>query len=290
MQRKKIVGCVVDCDCNKIVGAEAMAVDCQGRMLDKCQTDEYGQFELKPSNTGEGTFILFKANGCQPVLTTADVVEKSSQIQLKAMNPAAKYMPALIIVALIAGIYAGEKERGDNAVGSVNYTPFILLAVLGAGGIALYMWLTGDSSPFKSGQAQNNSQTTATNTTATQQDAATLAAQGVNPTFTQSAFAQAANDIYSTATATWDSPLSQSDQDAIMWDVMNNINNAADLNALIAAFGTKKIGDNWYSVCFSLGFGCDAVGLGSFLKIALDSSHITEINNYLNSLNINYQF
>ncbi len=296
---KKIVGCVMGCN-QPIATAAVMAVDCNGRMLDKCTTDEAGQFELVSSVSNDETFIVITAPGYEQVMCEGSVFDDGGAVELSNGNnlPAKlsvdaakikKYFPLILTGAGVLGCYVGDKQlqkRGAR-VGKVNYTPIILLGGVGVLGYLAYKYLPGW---LQGGQSKNNDATTNANANAAAADKAANDAAGITQTISNSSAASAANTIYSTATATWATPLAQSDQDTIMWALLNNVNNAADLTAIITAFGTKSVGDNWYSICFSLGFGCDAVGLGQFLRLALDTDHINEINSYLSSMGINTQF
>jgi hypothetical protein len=178
--------------------------------------------------------------------------------------------------------------------GSADYILPIAL-VLGGGFLLYQLFKSGGLLNLTSGGGANNTGTAATNTAAAQATAAQLAAKGVVATITADQAASVANQIYTTG-------LGASDSSACI--TINNlltgaITNAADLNMIISAFGTKNIPSgnvtSWYNTCISLGINCTAVGLGGFISAiygAYDTTgqYLQNLDSFLTAQNVNFQF
>jgi hypothetical protein len=170
--------------------------------------------------------------------------------------------------------------------------PLAIGAVI-IGGAWLLLNKLGNILP-SSAQGANNQGTTDANTQAAAASASQTAAQGVSATLTPNQMAGIANDVNNLGIAA----SGPNDLGSIN-STLDQVNNIADLNGVIAAFGTKKIpaGDitAWYNTCLSLGINCTAVGLGAFIQAvyaAYDSTgnYLNTLNNYLYDQGINYQF
>lgn len=145
-----------------------------------------------------------------------------------------------------------------------------------------------------SGSSQNNQVTTSANTSAASQSQQLASSQGITQTLTPNEAAAIANEVYSLGISAQDS--------SALYQInsqLDQVNNIADLNAVISAFGTKQIPSgnitSWSNTCLSLGLNCQAVGLGAFVDIvyaAYDSSgnELNILNQYLRDQGINYQF
>ena len=168
-------------------------------------------------------------------------------------------------------------------IGSIDYTPIIVLGLLG--GVAY--WLLRPGGFLSSGNAQNNLGITAGNAASVSSDLQAAAANGSQQQQSSTALQAIATNIYNTGTADWTLPLSSSDQDSIVYQ-MSLIGTLTDLLLVIQDFGTKNVGTHWYSVCLSLGVGCTAVSLNQFLVMVLDSDHLAQVNSDLQGNGINY--
>lgn len=178
--------------------------------------------------------------------------------------------------------------------GAADYILPIAL-VLGGGFLLYQLFKPGGLLNLSTGSGANNSGTTAANAAAATSTAAQLSSQGINPTITADAAANVANQVYTTG-------LNASDSSACV--TINNlltgsINNAADLNLIISAFGTKNVPSGsitaWYNTCLSLGINCTAVGLGDFVHLiysAYDTTgqYLSNLDSFLTAQNITYQF
>lgn len=170
-------------------------------------------------------------------------------------------------------------------VGSIDYTPIIILGLVGGG---LY-WLLRPGGFLSSGNAQNNLGISSGNAASVSADLKAAAANGDVQQQSNTALQSIASSIYNTGTDTWDLPLPTQDQDNIVYQ-MSLIGTLTDLLIVIKDFGTKNLGTHWYSVCLSLGLGCTALDLNGFLHLVLDSDHLAQINSDLIGNGVNYQF
>ena len=166
----------------------------------------------------------------------------------------------------------------------------IVGALVGAGYLAWKYLIPA----LQNGNSANNATTTAANQTAAQQSAAQAAAAGIAPTLNANEMANIANQVYSLGK----NASGLSDLQEINGQ-LTQCNNIADLNGVIAAFGTKSIpsGDVTSSLntCFSLGIGCISVGLATFVDTIYGAydpsgSELETLNSYFSSQGINYTF
>ncbi len=136
---------------------------------------------------------------------------------------------------------------------------------------------------FGGDNGSNNEEIDKTTSDATASDLQKEQAAGGFQTVSDTQLANAAAAIYTAGIS------DTIDQDAIKWSIIQ-VNTNMDLLKLIQLFGTKKIAANAWSTCSLLGFNCQAVNLGAFVKVVLDNDHINDINNYLSAQGINYHF
>jgi hypothetical protein len=174
--------------------------------------------------------------------------------------------------------------------GAADY--IIPLAVVGGIGILAYFLVTKLGGLLTTSNSQNNKQTTDANASASAASQAQASAAGINPTLTPNQMAAIANQVYTLGTTGSDpSALTQINNQ------LTQVNNIADLNGIIAAFGTKEIAtsSSLLNSCYALGFNCTAVGLSAFVDLvyqALDSTggYLETLNEFLSAQNINFQF
>lgn len=121
---------------------------------------------------------------------------------------------------------------------------------------------------------------------------AALKQQGINPTSTDAQLQSLASQLWSLGTSedSAGSHASGSVEDDMIEAFENIVNNAADLYTVKNYFGTKSAATSTFSMCAFFGLGCQVYNLDSFLKLALDDTHIEELNNYLQQQGINYAF
>lgn len=176
--------------------------------------------------------------------------------------------------------------------GAADY--ILPIGLLLGGGYLLYQFFKPGGF-LSTGAGNNNSSVSTANSSAATQTAQQLAAQGIKPTITADSAANVANQVYTAG-------LNATDASACI--TINNlltgaINNAADLNLIVSAFGTKSIPAGnvtaWYNTCLSLGLNCTSVGLGDFVHSiygAYDSSgqYLSALDDFLTAQGISYQF
>lgn len=182
-----------------------------------------------------------------------------------------------------------EKRRVGADYGWVG--PVAVLAGIAGIGYLVYKYVIPS---LQSGNSANNAATTTANQTAAQQAQAQATAAGIQPTLNANEIAAIANEVYTAGK----NAASATDLEAITQN-LTQCNNIADLNGVIAAFGTKSIpsGDvtSNLNLCFSLGIGCISVGLDTFvvtIYTAYDPTgqSLENLNSYFTSQGINYQF
>lgn len=164
----------------------------------------------------------------------------------------------------------------------------ILGALVGAGFLVVKYLMPA----LQSGNSKNNEQTEAANSTAAQQSQQQASAAGIQPTLNANELAGIANEVYTLgANATDSTVLAQ------MNDQLTQVNNIADLNGVIAAFGTKAINASMssYSMCGLFGYNCQSMGLNAFVNLiygAFDASgsYKETLNGYFSDQGINYTF
>jgi hypothetical protein len=172
---------------------------------------------------------------------------------------------------------------GRKRMGSVDYTPIIMLGLIGGG---LY-WLFRPGGFLSSGNAQNNIDIASGNASSVEADLKNAASSGDQQQQSNTALQSIASTIYNTGTDSWDLPLSSSVQDSIVYQ-MSLIGTMTDLLLVFKYFGTKKLGTHWYSVCLSMGLGCTAMNLFQFLVFVLDTDHLKQVNDDLQGNGVNY--
>lgn len=169
-------------------------------------------------------------------------------------------------------------------MGSIDYTPFILIAALGIGGYFLYQAITGGglsnlfSGAGAKASAANQASIQATNASATAATQAQVTASGQQPTLTPSQLASNANSIFNDGIQ--GNPVPDSDQESIR-DTVIECNNTADWIGLVAAFGSRNVTDS--------NGNTHADDLATFLRGTLDSDYVESINDYFSNTQINAQ-
>lgn len=166
--------------------------------------------------------------------------------------------------------------------------PVAILAALGGLAYVAVKYLL----PGPSGNSANNQGATDANAAAAKAAAAAATAAGVQPTLNANEMAGIANEVYTLGANATDGSVLGS-----MNNQLTQVNNIADLNGVISAFGTKQINATMssYSMCAIVGLNCQAMGLQSFVDLIygafdIDGSYKQTLNGYLSSTNINYQF
>jgi hypothetical protein len=145
---------------------------------------------------------------------------------------------------------------------------------------------------LQSANSANNAATTQTNQTAAQASTAADAAAGIKPTLTPNQLAGIANAVYTAGSQATDyTGCSEINAQ------LEQLNNMADLNGVIAAFGTKEVNASMssYSLCSTLGLSCQALGFLAFCDLIyqnfdVNGQFLSSINQFFSDQGINFQF
>jgi len=185
-------------------------------------------------------------------------------------------LPAVATAAVLSGFDFGKIEWEKLVIPA---------AVIGGGYLVYKKFFAGGSiSP----QTSQNNQTIQDNQNSVASTISQLQNSGSNQTISDAQAAGIADSIWSIGSG---SSLTTAQQDQIRYLVMQ-ANTTLDLLAIIKAFGVKKINTNTFflNLCYLFGINCQSIDLPGYLKIALSSDEISELNQYLIAQNINYQF
>jgi hypothetical protein len=167
-------------------------------------------------------------------------------------------------------------------IGSVDYTPFILLGALGIGAYFLYSKLAGGSAA----SASNNAAIDQSTSSAVASDLATQQAAGTKQTLGNAQLSGMASEIYSLGTSS--TTLSSTDQDRVV-QIMSEVKTSVDLLVLQNYFGTKQA-STFFSSCNLMGIDCTSYDLSAWLNAILDAQHLAEVNQYLAMQGIVFSF
>jgi len=152
----------------------------------------------------------------------------------------------------------------------------VLLALVAGGAWYLFNKIGGGLETGTSANNQaidQNTQTTVTN------DQAAAAQQGIKQKLSDSTLNSLANTIFYMAG-------NGGDPGDIVQTVAQ-IDNYADWLRLVQLYGAKKLNTgSWYSPCSLIGLGCDAVDLGTTLKLVLPSDQLSSLNTYFSDQGI----
>jgi hypothetical protein len=166
--------------------------------------------------------------------------------------------------------------RHKRAVGKFDATDLIVPAIVIGAAYYLFTQVLGDS-----GTTANNSTVEANTTATVAADLAAAQAAGIKQTIPDSTLSSYADTLYQLMVA---DPIDQ----ASIFGIMIQPSNQVDFSRLEQLFGTRKANTGpWYSACALTSFQCDSVNLGTFLAVALDASHRSEVNSYYSMQGIN---
>jgi hypothetical protein len=183
----------------------------------------------------------------------------------------------------VLGACAACMLPGGVGIGKIDFSKYILPVGLVVGG---YLLLKNTSlfSSVKTGVTANNEATTAATRAALSSSIASAAAAGDLQTITTAELTSLANDIFTQGIA------STPNQDQIERDIIQ-VNTLTDLLQMMSAFGTREANTgSVFSICAMTGFNCAALDMATFVRAALDQTHLQAVNSYLQAQNINYQF
>ncbi len=271
------IGGGVSADSNGIFSISSPALDSGGQLL-------ISNIGYKSVIADPGTVVSTGLIGLDEQTASLDAATVTATIKKK------NYTPLLIGGAGLLLLAATSKKKRKARIGAINVN-WSDVAIKGGIAVGAYL-LVVKPILTKLGVFQSAAEKATTDA-----QAKALADAKTQATATGQSGAQYsadqytgwANDIFTTGINNW-----TKDPDQMMKIVNDviNVDTMVDLQQLITAFGTRttKLGVDPFSWCYTTGFGCPSVDLPTFLKLALDETHINYINGYLNDQKINYQF
>jgi hypothetical protein len=170
-------------------------------------------------------------------------------------------------------------------VGSIDYTPIVLIGALGLA--AYFLW--NKLFPGGSGAAQNeaNNATVAAGTTSSiQTDQASLKAAGGIQTLSNAEASGIASQLYDLGIS--GNPVSQTNQDKMVQLVIQ-ANTQLDLLAIEQYFQTKNA-NTGFSISNFFGSNNTSYDLSGWLNATLDPTHLATINEYMSAQGISMYF
>lgn len=279
--------------------ATVLVVGPGGNISQGASANGSGDFYLNSSALDTpGSRLQFSKVGYDSVIVDPSVILEQGYVQLDpdpatldAVTVTAKrpsYTGYIIAaVALLGvGIYVSSRKKRAIGEAQINYTPIILL---GLGGVGVYLLATNFSKLFGSGANQSNNSAVDSAVSDTNDQALRDAiAHGYAQTISQAQATSLANDIWNQAISS-SGTVSSAAQDRMVAD-FDHVATIADVYALKKAFGTRQGSGSFWSTCNFFGFNCQSLDLDTVMSLAMDQSHLDQINTYLSSRNINYQF
>ncbi len=165
-------------------------------------------------------------------------------------------------------------------VGSIDYTPFVLLGALGIGAYFLYTKFFGSG-----GNAANNQSIDQGTAQSVASDIASQQAAGAIQTLSNAEASGIATQLYNLGIGS----KSQTDQDKMVRLIIQ-ANTELDLLTIEKFFATKQAASSVFSTCYTLGIGCQSYDLATWLGTALDQQHLATVNNYFSSIGVYTSF
>jgi hypothetical protein len=166
-------------------------------------------------------------------------------------------------------------------IGSIDYTPFVLLGALGIG--AYFLW--SKLFPGGSGAAQNeanNAAITASTQGALQSDIATLQSQGATQTISNAEASGIASQLYDLGIS--GNPVPQANQDK-MQNLIIQVNSQLDYDTIAQYFGTKNA-NTGFSFSNLFGSNNTSYDLAAWLGATLDAAHLATVDQFFSAQGI----
>lgn len=163
-------------------------------------------------------------------------------------------------------------------IGSIDYTPFVLLGALGIA--AYFLWeklFPGGSGAQQN--AANNAGITASTQSALTADIAQLTAQGAVQTLSNAEASGIASQLYDLGISA--NPVAQPDQDKMVRLIIQ-VNSQLDYDAVAQYFATKSA-NTGFSLSNIFGSNNTSYDLAGWLGATLDASHQATVDNYFSS-------
>jgi hypothetical protein len=171
-------------------------------------------------------------------------------------------------------------------VGSIDYTPFLLLGALGVGAYFLWTKFFGSGGSGADQNAANNAAITASTATALQTDIAKLQAAGAAQTLSNAEASGIASQLYDLGIS--GNPVPQANQDRMV-TLMIQVNSQLDLDLVSQYFATKNASTG-FSLSNFFGSNNTSYDLSGWLGATLDPAHLQKIDMYLSAQGISAYF
>ena len=174
---------------------------------------------------------------------------------------------------------------GRKKVGSIDYTPFILLGVIGVGAYYLLnkLGLLGPSA-----LSSNNASVTAGTSAALATDIQNSKAAGIQQSASNSALSGYAHSIF-TLGSKQAGAASDADQATIV-SILSNVNNDTDMLILEQYFGTQFTTTSNWSPCALIGIWCQATDFPTFIREVLSPENLALVNQNFSGNGLSTQF
>jgi hypothetical protein len=170
-------------------------------------------------------------------------------------------------------------------IGSIDYTPFVLLGALGIGAYFLYQKLFPGGSGGQQNDA-NNAAINASTQSALTSDIATLKSQNAVQTLSNAAASGIASQLYDLGIS--GNPVPQANQDKMV-SLVIQANTQLDLDTIAQYFATKNA-NTGFSLSNFFGSNNTSYDLSGWLGATLDAAHLQTVNGYFSAEGISAYF
>jgi hypothetical protein len=269
--------------------ATVSVVDASGNLKSAVAADDAGEFIIDSPYLDQGYNLQITSAGYQGVVVAPSLLVKQGGIGLDrsgALEPAYVVKKKLSPWWLIGGaglvLLLLSEQKKSGRVGAMSEADWMSLALkIGIAVAAFYFIVVPILSKLglygKSDQAKANEQSV--DNTLSQVKAG--GGQAAASTLNDATLTGMANQIYDLGGA---DPV---DQQAIR-NVVIQVNTLTDMLGLVKAFGTRKVGGSFLSLCGFFGVNCPEMDLPTFLRATIPDQ-LNTVNSYLSSTGINYQ-
>lgn len=276
-------------------GTTVMVVDNDGKPLGGATVaDVTGNFSIASPILDNGGKLMISHVGYQSVIADPSVFNESGGLGLEratdsmqaavvtAKAPSKNLTPLLLVggAGLALMLLSGKRKKESVGAFDFDWTKLILPAVLVGGGY----WIYTKIKPGPTGTTSNNAITDSNTANAADEAVKKAQAAGIVQTLDDNTINSLANTLYQQL-----APIS--DQDPVDQTAVRNnvirVNTQLDWSKLVQSFGSRKFNTGGaFSICSWTGLQCTSLDLGAALKLALDTSHISDINTFFAGQNI----
>jgi hypothetical protein len=280
-----------------IPSASVMFVDPNGSLKSSgVIADGNGRFHVNSPLLDQGYKLQITSTGYKGVIVPAYILQESGGISLDrggALEPvvitAKKKIPTAWLIAgiglLLLLLYAAEKNGKVGALSSKEWTDIALKVGITAGVFFLVLVPLLKKIGLWGGPAAGKDDQTTANAKAVDDSLNQVKQQGGQQsvvTKTDAELQGMANQIYDIGGG--DDPEGQQK----IRNIIIQSNTLADVLSLVKAFGTRKVGGGFLSLCGFFSINCPTMDFNTFVK-AVAPAQLDTINNYFSATGINYR-